>query len=156
MPPPPLPIKTPRPDISIGLKRTALIAALSSQNLNSRKAMGFLESLKQSVILREEGGLTEPMLISAPASRGVDLVFPFAVVEGKAYMTGKQFAEAENQAAVSGASGLKIQLCLDDLVKRSKAGPDIPTTPSKSPTPLFFSICTEGPYHELFAPLHPH
>jgi len=94
------------------------------------------------MISREQGGAEEPMLLAVPTLRLSDLVFPFAVLEGKAYSTGKQVFEAENQAAVSAACGLKIQLCLDELVNRGLSN----TTP-----PLFFSICTQGPIHELWA-----
>ncbi|RMZ80501.1 hypothetical protein DV737_g2940, partial [Chaetothyriales sp. CBS 132003] len=78
------------------------------------------------------------------------LVFPFAVVERKAYSTGKQIFEAQNQAAISGASRIKIQLSLNERIKRSTTGSN--TSPSLNDQPLlFFSICTEGPYHELCA-----
>lgn len=96
----------------------------------------------------EQGGPAEPLLDLVPTQAASDLVFPFAVVEANAYSTGKQIFEAQNQAAVSGVSGLKIQLSLDKLVKRSR--PDVLPT-SKDPPPFFFSICTEGPYHELWA-----
>ena len=153
------PIKTPRPDISIGTYFMALTSTLSSQNLNSTEAQLFLTQLQNQMVLREPGGPKEPALISVPAPRASDLVFPFAVVEGKAYSTGKQVFEAENQAAVSGACGLKIQLCLDELVKRAtptSSNDEFPTSsdnqsaPSENQPALFFSICTEGPIHELW------
>jgi hypothetical protein len=147
----PSPIKTPRPDISIGTQDTALISALSSQILDNARAKRFLKQLQNTVMPRERGGPAEPLLIAVPTQRASDLVFPFAVVEGKAYSTGKQVFEAENQAAVSGASGLKIQLCLNELVKSATTGSDVPPTPSNTLPPLFFSVCTEGPYHELYA-----
>jgi hypothetical protein len=146
------PIKTPRPDISVGTKETALIfalSALSSQHLNNTGAKRFLEKLEDTMVSSERGGPAEPLLIAVPTQCASDLVFPFAVVEGKAYSTGKQIFEAQNQAAVSGACGLKIQLSLNELVKRST--PDVAPSPSKDQPPLFFSICTEGPYHELWA-----
>jgi hypothetical protein len=37
------------------------------------------------------------MLLLVSAERALSLAFPFAVVEGKAYSTGKQIFEAENQ-----------------------------------------------------------
>jgi hypothetical protein len=152
------PIKTPRPDISIGTELTALTSALSSQKLNSTEAQLFLTQLQDQMMFRETGGPKEPALISVPALRASDLVFPFAVVEGKAYSTGKQIFEAENQAAVSGACGLKIQLCLDELVKRATptSSNEFPTSsdslsaPPETQPALFFSICTEGPIHELW------
>lgn len=141
-------IKIPRPDISIGTQHTTLISALSSQNLNDIEGEEFLEELQNKMMRRKPGGPEEPMLISVPAQRASDLVFPFAVVEGKAYSTGKQVFEAENQAAVSGACGLKIQLCLDELAKDATTSSDILS--SKNQPPLFFSICTQGPFHELW------
>ena len=145
-------IKTPHPDISIGSKKTGLISALSfalSQNFNNTEVDLFLEQLEKTVTLNEQGGPGEPLLIIAPTKCVSGLVFPFAVVECKAYSSGKTIFEAQNQAAVSGASGLKIQLSLDKLIERSCS--QIPPTPLKNTPPLFFSICTEGPYHELWA-----
>lgn len=176
MPPPaPIPeregtIKTPRPDISMGIVLRALVSALSSQDLDKVEAELFLGDLQAEKESYEPDGLEEPMLISAPASRASDLVFPFAVLEGKAYLTGKQISEAENQAAVSGACALKMQLRLDELAKRATAKPSkdqspassdgLPAPlkgqlrtlrpPSENQIPLFFSICTEGPIHQLF------
>jgi len=148
----PSPIKTPRPDISLGTKDTALISALSSQILDNTRARRFIEQLQNTMMSRERGGPEEPLLIVVPTQRPSGLVFPFAVAESKAYSTGKPVFEAENQAAVSAASGLKIQLCLNELVKRATTtGSDVPLTLSNTATPLFFSICTEGPYHELYA-----
>ena len=147
------PIKTPHPNISIGTEKTGLISALSFalslQNINNTETKLFLEQLGKTMILNEQGGPAEPLLIIMPMESESGLVFPFAVVEGKAYSTDKPIFEAQNQAAVSGASGLKIQLSLDKLVKRLH--PEGPPIPSKNEPPLFFSICTEGPYHELWA-----
>ncbi|KAF2006216.1 hypothetical protein P154DRAFT_255438 [Amniculicola lignicola CBS 123094] len=151
MPPPPPPgslIKTPQPDISIGIQLTALISALTSRNLNKVEAEGFLTWLQDELVKYTPHGPRTPMLIAVPALRALDLAFPFAVVEGKAYSTGKQIFEAENQVSVSGACGLKIQLDLDNLVARGHTRSDAPHITS---TPLFFTICTEGPIHELWA-----
>jgi hypothetical protein len=90
----------------------------------------------------------EPLLVSVPASRASDLAFPFAVLEGKAYSTGKPIFEAQNQAAVSGACALKIQLDLELLTRQAKKRSG--ASPRALPL-LFFSVCTEGPYHELWA-----
>lgn len=149
------PIKTPRPDISIGTEETAVfsalsaLSALSSQNLNNTETKEFLQQLEDVRVSSEQGGPAEPLLIIVPTQSASGLVFPFAVVEGKAYSTGKQVFEAQNQAAVSGASGLKIQLSLNKLVERTSS--NVSPIPSKDQPPLFFSICTEGPYHELWA-----
>lgn len=53
------------------------------------------------------------------------------------------------RAAVSGASELKRQLCLNELVKRAITCSDVSPTPSN--TLLFFSVYTEGTYHKLYA-----
>jgi hypothetical protein len=137
------PIKTPRPDISMGIKIIALSSDLTPRKLGATKE--FLNRLQNTMMLREPNGPQEPRLISRPTAGG-GLVFPFAVVEGKAYSTGKQMFEAENQAAVAGACGLKMQLCLDELVE----GVALTCTSSGVPTPLFFSICIEGPILELW------
>lgn len=100
---------------------------------------------------RKRGEPEEPVLSVVPTQRPSNLVFPFAVLEGKAYSTGKQIFEAQNQAAVSGASGLKIQLSLNKIFERAISYSDVPLTLSNEQLPLFFSICTEGPYHELWA-----
>ncbi|KAI9861208.1 MAG: hypothetical protein M1813_005381 [Trichoglossum hirsutum] len=145
------PIKTPRPNISIGIQDTALISALSSRVLDNTRAKQFLQQLESTTMPRERGGPEEPLLIAVPMQCASGLIFPFAVVEGKAYSTGKQVFEAESQAAVSGASGLRIQLDLNELVKRATTSSDVPPIYSNATPPLFFSVCTEGPYHELYA-----
>ena len=152
-PPPPLghSIKTPRPDISIGIQLTALISALSSQNLNEVIAETLLTWLQNEMVQHEPGGPLEPTLIPIPARRALNLAFPFAVVEGKAYLTSKQIFEAENQAAVSGACGLKIQLDLNNLVDHGATDSDALPTTSNTEPPLFFTICTQGPIHEIWA-----
>ena len=155
MAPPSLPrdcssTKTPRPDISVGIQLSAIISTLSAK-LNKAKARQFLAWLQNEMTQHEPSGPLEPMLIPVPAPRALDLAFPFAVVEGKAYSTGKQIFEAENQAAVSGACGLKIQLDLDNLVDGGATSSDALTKPPESEFPLFFSVCTQGPIHELWA-----
>ena len=151
----PSPIKTPRPDITTGIKESALISALasflSSQNFNHTKAKQFLEELQDITMPSERDGPQEPALIMVPTQRESTLTFPTLVFEGKGYSTGKQVFEAQNQAAVSGAGGLKIQMMLDELVKRATRGFDVSLTPSEDQPPLVFSICTEGPHHELWA-----
>ncbi|OAP56020.1 hypothetical protein AYL99_10172 [Fonsecaea erecta] len=144
------PIKNPRPDLSIGTDLTALVSALSAQNLNKAKATAFIDWLQNEMVQHEPEGPLEPMLLLVPAPHALDLAFPFAVVEGKAYSTGKQIFEAENQAAVSGACALKIQLDLDSLVNSGTIRSGAPPTSSKTDPPLFFSITTQGPIHELW------
>lgn len=114
-------IKTPRPNIIMGLLLRALASVLSSQGLNEVDALLFLKDLQRVMESREPDGPEEPMLISVPAPRASDPVFPFGVDEGKAYLAGKQISEAENQAAGSGTYAIKMQLRLDELVKRNTA-----------------------------------
>ena len=102
------PVKTPCPELSIGTELDTITSALSSQSLSSIQAETFLEQLQSQIVAREPRNLLEPALISVPAPRALDLVFPFAVVGDKAYSTGRRVFEAENQTAVSGACGLKI------------------------------------------------
>ncbi|KAL8800937.1 MAG: hypothetical protein Q9182_004819 [Xanthomendoza sp. 2 TL-2023] len=146
-------IKTPRPDLTIGILSSTLVSRLSTNAFNEVDVEKFLRDLQDQMKPREAGKPTEPILITVPAPCASDLTFPFLVIEGKAYSTGKQMFEAENQAAVSGACGLKVQLCLDDLVRkvnRSATSANISPSSSTSP-PLFFSVCTEGPIHALWA-----
>lgn len=162
-PPPPhkakdtSPIKTPCPDITIGIKESAVISALASIlsspdfNYTKTKAKQFLEKLQDATMPSGRDGPPEPVLIIVPTQRESNLTFPTLVFEGKGYSTGKQIFEAQNQAAVSGAGGVKIQMILDELVKRATRGSDVPLTPLKNRPPLVFTICSEGPQHELWA-----
>lgn len=151
------PIKTPRPDITTGIKESAVISALASSlslpdfNYTKTKAKKFLEKLQDATMPRGRDGPPEPVLIIVPTQRESNLTFPTLVFEGNGYSTGKQVFEAQNQAAVSGAGGVKIQMILDELVKRATRSSDVPLTPSKNQPPLVFAICSEGPQHELWA-----
>lgn len=152
------PIKTPRPDITTGIKESAVISALASSlsslgsNYTKTKAKQFLKKLQDATMPSGRGGPPEPVLIIVPTQRQSNLAFPTLVFEGKGYSTGKQVFEAQNQAAVSGAGGVKIQMLLDELVKRATRGSNAALiTPSKNQPPLVFAICSEGPQHELWA-----
>lgn len=136
------PVKTPLPDLSIGIDLDALISALS-QDLDEDKATEFIDWLQKEMVQHEPGVPLEPLLILVPAPRALDLAFPFAVVEGKAYSTGKQIFEAENQAAVSMACAHNILHRLDRMANRGKI---VNTQPR-----VLFSITTQGPIHELWA-----
>lgn len=80
-----------------------------------------------------------------PTQASLEIRFPFFLVEGKSYATSRTIYEAQNQAAVSGACSLKILHDLDDLVCKSD-----PENYSKR-QPIVFSVCTEGPIHQLWA-----
>lgn len=165
MPPPPpparsqteiddSPIKTPRPDITIGISQDALVQELHrTQGLDRIRAKYFLKDLQQKTIRRDSGRRGEPVLCSEPTQRALQIRFPFLVIEGKSYATGKHIFDAENQAAASGACALKIQHDLNYLAQRASPSKD---APSQRPhllakIPLVFSICTQGPFHELWA-----
>ncbi|MCJ1353491.1 MAG: hypothetical protein MMC33_003477 [Icmadophila ericetorum] len=126
------PIKTPRPDITTGIKKSAT------------KAKQFLEKLQDVTMLSGRDGPPEPVLIIVPTQRESNLTFPTLIFEGNGYSTGKRVFEAQNQAAVSGAGGVKIQMILDELVKRATRSSDVPLIPSKNRPPLVFAICSEG------------
>ncbi|KAF3029584.1 hypothetical protein E8E11_000352 [Didymella keratinophila] len=65
--------------------------------------------------------------------------FPFLIVETKGLSVHGNLVSAQNQAAISGASMLRI---LKDLEETTDSHPTSP--------PLCFSIVTEGPAHELW------
>lgn len=136
------PVKTPRPDLSIGIDVDTLISALYP-TLNRHDAGFFIRWLEAEMVQLESGGPFEPMLISIPATGALDLTFPFAVIEGKAYSTGKQIFEAEDQAAVSMACVHKILHRLDRIAKFG--------TTASTQERVLFSITTQGPIHELWA-----
>ena len=136
------PVKPSHPDLSMGKNLDALISDLSP-DLDEDKATELIDWLQTEMVQHESGGPLEPMLISVPSPRALDLAFPFAVVEGKAYSTGKQIFEAENQAAVSVACAQNILHRLDRMANRGATA---------NPQPrVLFSITTQGPIHELWA-----
>lgn len=132
-------MKTPRPDISIGLKESALIESLQSRGL----AVDDTEYLLTTLATPHAGN--PALLCSEPTQAALQIRFPFCVLEGKSYATCSSIYEAQNQAAVSGACSLKILHDLDNLVRKSD-----PKRFSKV-QPIVFSICTEGPIHQLWA-----
>lgn len=143
-------IKTPRPDITIGVEELAVTSALASScssfavSYTQTQAEEFLADLQETTMPSKRDGLPEPALILNPTQCESAVTFPTLIFEGKAYSTGKQVFEAQNQAAVAGAGGLKMQMMLNELVQRATGHSDVLR-------PLVFSICTEGPCHELWA-----
>jgi hypothetical protein len=140
MPPPPTlpkqdtsPVKTPRPDITVGLRHSTVIEALKAQGLGQNEADEFLDYLQSRQIL-----------CSNPAQQALPIRFPPIVVEGKSYATGKPVFEAQNQASVSGSCMTNLQHKLADLAASASRGS------YRSRAPLAFSICTEGPHIELW------
>ncbi|KAL8748085.1 MAG: hypothetical protein Q9190_000113 [Brigantiaea leucoxantha] len=140
MGPPPIPqsdVKTPRPDIPIGLSNDAVVNALKSPDLTEETATDLLIMLAEPYA--QNGG--RPLLCLGPSQHNL---FPFMLVEGKSYATGNTIYEAQNQAVVSGACALEILHRLDDLVQMVK-----PSSHSKAQH-IVFSVCTLGPIHELW------
>lgn len=148
-------IKTPRPDITTGIKESSVISALVSflslPNFNYTKTERFLETLQDATMPAQRDGPQEPVLIIVPTERPSNLSFPTLISEAKGYSTGKQVFEAQNQAAVSGACGINIQLMLDELIERTTRSSDAMLPPRKIRPPLVFSVCSEGPHYELWA-----
>ena len=143
MGPPPTPqwdVKTPRPDISIGLSNDAVVDALQSPDLTRKVAKNLLTALAAPDA--RNGG--KPLLCLGSTKQEVQIRFPFMQVEGKSYATGRTIYEAQNQAAVSGACALEILHRLDDLAQKAK-----PSSQFKGQH-IVFSVCTQGPIHELW------
>jgi hypothetical protein len=137
-------ISTPKPDITIGLAHAA-----------------FVPQHQRRLIDHQASG----SILSDPHAADMGIRFPFLIVEAKGLSLNGSLISAQNQAAVSGASMLKI---LKDLsyqaVCNASMDPDsgfqtldLGST-SSSPTSaelqstlaLCFSIVTEGPVHELW------
>lgn len=141
MPPPPPPItpkpaipaKTPRPDITAGLRHTTVVDALVARGLGEIQTSEILEILQE-----------QQLLCSDPVQQALAIRFPHMVVEGKSYSTGKSIFEAQNQAAVSGSCMTNLQHVLIGLTERASFGS------YQSKAPIAFSICTEGPHMELW------
>lgn len=149
-------IKTPRPDISIGISEDTLVQKLSDTTISRDCTWveAFLEDLQKKMVIRDAGKQEESFLCTEPTQRKLKIRFPYLVVEGKSYAAGKHIFEAQNQAAVSGTCALKIVEDLNDLVRRASFTSEQPspeTQPTSTPNPVIFSICTQGPIHELWA-----
>ncbi|PYH92039.1 hypothetical protein BO71DRAFT_411296 [Aspergillus ellipticus CBS 707.79] len=128
-------LKTPRPDICIGLSDKSLEADLVPKK-GRNAARSFLVDLQDTA-----------NLISDPHVTPVGLRFPFLIVEAKAGATGGNLYQAQNQAAVGGSAALQILQNLRDL----RENQDLGQTRSVSDIPhLVFSITTEGPIHEIW------
>ena len=134
-------VKTPRPDLSIGLKDAAIYKALRSQGFTLAEAKSLLVNLESP----KPWNSGTPLLYSQPTRAALRIRFPFLLVEGKSYATCSFIYEAQNQAAVSGACSLRILHDLDDLVYKCNPG-----SYSKAQQPMVFSVCTEGPIHQLW------
>ncbi|KAL4736032.1 hypothetical protein BDV11DRAFT_207960 [Aspergillus similis] len=88
-------LKNPRPDISVGISDQALAIALQSRHVSNAKYL--LNDLQET-----------RALISDPGLSSLSLRFPFFLVEAKSGATGGNLYQAQNQAAVGGASAIEI------------------------------------------------
>ncbi|PLB49729.1 hypothetical protein P170DRAFT_447332 [Aspergillus steynii IBT 23096] len=88
-------LKNPRPDISVGISDRALANILQSRQVRNAKYL--LNDLQET---RD--------LISDPGVNPLSLRFPFFLVEAKSGATGSNLYQAQNQAAVGGASAIEI------------------------------------------------
>ena len=86
----------------------------------------------------------QKLLCSDHAVVDIPVRFPFMVVEAKSHTTSKPIFVAQNQASVSGSCMTHIQHKLADLTRIATP------TYSGHEAPIAFSICTEGPYFELW------
>ncbi|EOA82255.1 uncharacterized protein SETTUDRAFT_44124 [Exserohilum turcica Et28A] len=128
-------IRTPKPDITIGLADDAF----------TPQQQGLLVSHQ-----------AYKSILSDPYAAEMGFRFPFMIVETKGLSEKGTLISAQNQAAVGGACMLKI---LKDLTNQAARSTDLhpkqespPTTLAElSPAPtLCFSVVTEGPEHELW------
>ncbi|PWY87238.1 hypothetical protein BO94DRAFT_575316 [Aspergillus sclerotioniger CBS 115572] len=129
----PLSLKNPRPDISVGLSDQAFALALRSTHRDG--ADFFLNDL-------QETGL----LISDPGVTPLGLRFPFLLIEAKSGATGGNLYQAQNQAAVGGASAINILnkvFLASETPSLNAVGSDV--------TLLTFSTAIEGPICVLWA-----
>lgn len=153
-PEPPSPIifalKTPRPDITLGLSDDSLAGAIGSSLLLPD--------------MQENGEL-----VSDPHGTQIGLRFPFFVIESKSGATGANLWQAQNQAAVSAAIALRILRQLDVLVEIQNDGlhdeeEGTETTRDLRGTVVHgqslynrvFSMVHEGPVFELWAHYETH
>ena len=79
------PIKTPRPDVTVGLSEQELYEQLHRHEpqLDPAEARDRLGYLQQMLMRQEPGGQQEPLLCSEPTRSSTGVRFPFLVVEGK-------------------------------------------------------------------------
>ena len=122
----------------MGISDQALGIALQSRQVGTGKYL--LNDLQET---RE--------LVSDPGLTPLKLRFPFFLVEAKSGATGGNLYQAQNQAAVGGASAIEI---LKALYQESEGRSFNMASPAVAGTMcqlLTFSATTEGPVCELWA-----
>ncbi|RAQ55327.1 hypothetical protein AFGD_012604 [Aspergillus flavus] len=137
-------LKTPRPDICVGLSDDSL--AIDMERIRGRSsARSLLFDLQDTT-----------SLISDPHVTPVGLRFPFLIIEAKSGATGGNLYQAQNQAAVGGSAALQLLRNLWDF--NNAEDPEIVNVGDTGGTQsslehmphLVFSFTTEGPIHELW------
>lgn len=141
-------LKTPRPDICVGLSDESLVNDLEPKKGRSA-ARSFLLDLQDTT-----------SLVSDPHVTPLGLRFPFLIVEAKAGSTGGNLYQAQNQAAVGGSTALLILRNLSELKSaqsldcKSQGSSQASIRPIESLPNLIshmvFSVTTEGPIYELW------
>lgn len=114
----PFHISTPKPDITVGLEET-----------------NFSLLHQRHLIYHQQNGT----VLSDPHAAFMGMRFPFLIVETKGLSVNGSLVSAQNQAAIGGASMLRILKDLEETTDSHHAS-----------SPLCFSIVTEGPAHELW------
>lgn len=134
----PFTLKNPRPDISVGISDQGLAVALQSrQVINGKYLLNDLQETRE--------------LISDPGLTPLNLRFPFFLVEVKSGATGGNLYQAQNQAAVGGASAIEILKTLYQEPEGRSSNTAFPVVPGTMCQLLTFSATTEGPVCELWA-----
>ncbi|PLN82101.1 hypothetical protein BDW42DRAFT_167649 [Aspergillus taichungensis] len=134
----PFTLKNPRPDISVGISDQGLAIALQSrQVINGKYLLNDLQETRE--------------LISDPGLTPLNLRFPFFLVEAKAGATGGNLYQAQNQAAVGGASAIEILKALYQGFEGRPSNTAFPVMAGTMCQLLTFSATTEGPVCELWA-----
>ncbi|PYH30153.1 uncharacterized protein BO87DRAFT_429823 [Aspergillus neoniger CBS 115656] len=123
-------LKTPRPDICVGIADDSLAQALRSRQVaNAKYLLNDLQEFRG--------------LVSDPGVTPLYLRFPFCLVEAKSGATGGNLYQAQNQAAVGCASAI-------GMLKQLYKACEVPLETASGQL-LTFSASTEGPVCELWA-----
>lgn len=137
-------LKTPRPDICVGLSDDSL--EIDMERIRGRSsARSLLFDLQDTT-----------SLISDPHVTPVGFRFPFLIIEAKSGATGGNLYQAQNQAAVGGSAALQLLRSLCEF--NNAEDPEIVNVGGTGGTQrsfehmphLVFSFTTEGPIHELW------
>lgn len=131
------PVKTPYSDWVVGLPLSSIMDELNLEEHIMPTEMHvskFLKDLSTKQIFRPERRQMEPFVTTVVTQTTQNLHCPFLIVEGKSAL-GRTLSEAEDQASVPAACGLKVMLDMRENIEGPQDGLfDI----------VLFSICTQG------------